>query len=182
MTEVRMIGIEPAKRSFQLRGVRADDSAAFRKQVSRGWAVAETLPHPHCAVAMEACASAQDRGREVFALGHRVRPIPPVCARPFVKRWTNAAVGAEAVCEATLRPAMRFVAAKGAEQQAHGVAFRARDLPARQRTQPTDAFRGRLAEFGIVVSRGPAHAGRLAQEAEAAGSEAPGPCAGRGCA
>ena len=63
MTEVRTIGIAPEKRSFQLHGVRADGSAAFRKQVSRGRVPAEPSSPPRCAAAMEACASAQDRGR-----------------------------------------------------------------------------------------------------------------------
>ena len=35
MTKVRTIGIDPAKRRFQLHGVRANGSAAFRKQASR---------------------------------------------------------------------------------------------------------------------------------------------------
>ena len=73
MTEVRMIGIDPEKRSFQLHGVRADGSAAFCKQVSRGRVLAELSSHPRRAAAMAACASAQDRGREVSAPGYEVR-------------------------------------------------------------------------------------------------------------
>ena len=52
MTAVRMIGIDPEKRSFQLHGVRADDSAAFRKQASRGRVLAELSSHPRCVAAM----------------------------------------------------------------------------------------------------------------------------------
>ena len=173
MTEVRMIGIDPEKRSFQLHGVRADGAAAFCKQVSRGRVLAELSSHPHRAAAMAACASAQDRGREVSAPGYEVRLVPPAYVKPFVKRRKSDAADAEAICEAASRPTMRFVALKSAERQAHGVAFHTRDLPVRPRTQATDALRGHLAEFGIVAPRGPAHAGRSARKAEAAGSEAP---------
>jgi transposase len=48
--------------------------------------------------------------------------------KPFVKRQKNDAADAEAICEATQRPTMRFVAVKGEEQQAAAVVFRARDL------------------------------------------------------
>jgi transposase len=50
---------------------------------------------------------------------------------------------------------MRFVAVKGEEQQAAAVVFRARDLLVRQRTQIINAIRGHLAEFGMVVAKGP---------------------------
>ena len=40
---------------------------------------------PHCAVAMEACASAHYWGREIGALGHSVKLIPPQYAKPYVK-------------------------------------------------------------------------------------------------
>jgi transposase len=56
---------------------------------------------------------------------------------------------------------MRFVAVKGEEQQAGAVVFRARDLFVRQRTQIINAIRGHLAEFGMVVAKGPFHVAKL---------------------
>jgi transposase len=41
---------------------------------------------------------------------------------------------------------MRFVAVKGIEQQAAGMAFRTRDLFIRQKTQTINALRGALSE------------------------------------
>ena len=84
---------------------------------------------------MEACASAHHWGRELAALGHEVRLIPPAYVKPFVKRQKNDEADAEAICEAAQRPTMRFVPVKSREQQASGVTFRARDLLVRQRTQ-----------------------------------------------
>ena len=56
---------------------------------------------------------------------------------------------------------MRFVAVKGEEQQASVVVFRARDLLVQQRTQTINALRGHLAEYGLVVSKGPSHIAKL---------------------
>jgi transposase len=52
---------------------------------------------------MEACASAHYWARELQALGHEVRLIPPQYVRPFVKTNKNDAADAEAICEAVTR-------------------------------------------------------------------------------
>lgn len=93
-------------------------------------------------VAMEACAGAHHWAREIDALGHTVRLIPPAYVKPFVKRQKNAAADAEAICEAVQRPTMRFVPIKDEAQQANGVLFRARDLLVQQRTQCINACAG----------------------------------------
>jgi transposase len=68
---------------------------------------------------------------------------------------------AEAICEASQRPTMRFVAVKSQDAQASGVVFRARDLLVRQRTQVINALRGHLAEYGFITAQGPAHVAGL---------------------
>jgi transposase len=90
-----------------------------------------------------------------------VRLIAPDYVKPFVKRQKNDAADAEELCEATQRPTMRFVTVKGEEQQATAVVFRARDLLVCQRTQIINVIRGHLAEFGMVVAKGPFHVARL---------------------
>ena len=175
MDEVSIIGIDLAKRSFQLHGARADGSVAFRKKLSRGKVLAFLAAQPRCVVAMEACASAHYWGREIVKLGHEVRLIPPIYVKPFVKRQKNDEADAEAICEAAQRPTMRFVAVKGEEQQARAMLFRTRDLLVRQRTQTINALRAHLAEFGIVAPRGKAHVGRLAAALDEAPSALPGP-------
>ena len=174
MTEVSLIGVDLAKRVFQLHGAAADGSVVFRKKLSREKLLAFLEAQPRCVVAMEACATAHDWGRTIERLGHTVRLLPPVYVKPFVKRHKNDAADAEAITEAALRPTMRFVAVKSEDQQARAMIFRTRDLLVRQRTQLINALRGHLAEYGVVAPRGPAHVGQLAAVVDDEGSQLPG--------
>lgn len=81
--------------------------------------------------------------------------------KPFVKRQKNDAVDAEAICEAAVRPSMRFVSVKSEETQGAAMVFRVRELLIRQRTQAINALRGHLGEFGQVVPEGAANATKL---------------------
>ena len=175
MEHATIIGIDLAKRSFQLHGARPDGSVAFRKKLSRDKVLGFMASQPRCVVAMEACASSHHWGREIGKLGHEVKLVPPIYVKPFVKRQKNDAADAEAICEAASRPTMRFVAVKTQEQQSQGMLFRTRDLLVRQRTQTINALRGHFAEFGVVAPQGPAHVERLAEAIEDADSPLPGP-------
>ena len=64
---------------------------------------------PSCLIGMEACAGAHFWARELIALGHDVRLMPPSYVKPYVKRGKTNAANAEAICEAVTRPSMRFV-------------------------------------------------------------------------
>ena len=162
MEEVSIIGIDLAKRSFQVHGAKADGSVAYRRKLSRGKLLSFFASQPPCSVAMEACASAHYWGREIAALGHEVRLVPPIYVKPFVKRQKNDAADAEAITEAAQRPTMHFVAVKTEAQQAQGMLFRTRDLLVRQRTQTINALRGHLAEYGVVAPQGRARIRQLA--------------------
>ncbi len=113
-------------------------------------------------VAMEACAGAHYWGREIAALGHEVRLVPPIYVKPFVKRNKHDAADAEAITEAAERPTMHFVAVKTEAQQAQAMLFHTRDLLVRQRTQTINALRGHLAEYGVVAPKGRARIWQLA--------------------
>ena len=162
MEEVGIIGIDLAKRSFQVHGANGDGSVAYRKKLSRGKLLSFLASQPGCTVAMGACASAHYWGREIAALGHEVRLVPPIYVKPFVKRCKNDAADAEAITEAAQRPTMHFVAVKTEAQQAQGMLFRTRDLLVRQRTQTINALRGHLAEYGVVAPQGRAWIVQLA--------------------
>jgi len=162
METANVIGIDLAKNTFQVHGAKADGSVAYRKKLSRARLLGFLAARPRCVVAMEACASAHYWGREITALGHEVKLVPPIYVKPFVKRHKNDAADAEAITEAAQRPTMHLVEVKTEGQQARAMLFRTRDLLVRQRTQLINALRGHLAEFGVVAPQGPARIGQLA--------------------
>ncbi len=161
MSEVSIIGMDLAKNVFQVHGAATDGSVVFRRKLRRGQVLSFFAEQPTCTVAMEACASAHHWARAIGGLGHAVKLIPPAYVKPFVKRQKSDLTDAEAIAEAAARATMRFVAVKTETQQASAMAYRARDLFVRQRTQTINALRGHLAEFGIVAPTGLAHVGRL---------------------
>ena len=77
MEGANIIGIDLAKRSFQVHGARADGPVAYRRKLSRGKLADFIASRPRCTVAMEACGSAHYWGREIQELGHEVRLVPP---------------------------------------------------------------------------------------------------------
>ena len=115
-----------------------------------------------CLVGMEACATAHHWARELIALGHEVKLMPPAYVKAYVKRNKNDAADAEAICEAVTRPSMRFVPVKDVDQQSVLMMHRARNLLVRQRTMLVNALRAHLAEFGIIAPQGLRHVERLA--------------------
>ena len=151
---VTTIGIDLAKSVFQLHGVDAQGEVVFRKKLRRS-AVLDFLRELRpCLIGLEACATAHFWAREIGALGHDVRLIPPAYVKPYVKRQKNDAADAEAICEAVTRPHMRFVPIKSTERQGVLMLHRTRDLLMRQRTMTLNAVRAHLAEFGIITAQG----------------------------
>lgn len=152
---VTTIGIDLAKSVFQLHGIDGDGQVVFRKKLRRGAVVDFLQKLPSSLIGMEACATAHYWAREITALGHDVRLIPPVYVKPYVKRQKNDAADAEAICEAVTRPTMHFVPIKSAERQGVLMLHKTRDLLMRQRTMILNAVRAHLAEFGIITAQGP---------------------------
>jgi transposase len=125
-----------------------------RRQLKRRYVLAFFQKLQPCLIGIEACASSHHWSRELQALGHTVRLMPPAYVKPYVKRQKNDATDAEAICEAVSRANMRFVATKTAEQQSCLVLHRTRHLFIRQQTSLINAIRAHLAEFGIVAPVG----------------------------
>lgn len=89
----------------------------MRKKLRRDQVLAFFSHLPPRVVAMEACGGAHFWGREIGKLGHEVRLIPHAYVKPFVKLQKNDAADAEAICEAAMRPTMRFVPVKSEDTQ-----------------------------------------------------------------
>ena len=154
MGEVSTIGLDIAKSVFQVHGVDVAGVVVIRKRVSRARVLEYFGKLSPCLVGIEACPSAHHWGRELQALGHTVRLIPPSYVKAYLKRSKNDANDAAAICEAVTRPSMRFVPIKTREQQSALMLHRTRQLLVRQRTMLSNALRGHLAELGIVSAKG----------------------------
>ena len=154
MQTITTIGLDIAKSVFQVHGIDAEGNVIIRRQLKRRYVLAFFQKLPPCLVGIEACATSHHWSRELKALGHSVRLMPPAYVKPYVKRQKNDAADAEAICEAVTRPTMRFVATKTPEQQSCLMLHRTRHLFIRQQTAVINAIRAHLAEFGIVAPIG----------------------------
>src|SRR4249919_293791 len=161
MGEVITIGLDIAKSVFQVHGVDGLGAVVIRKRVSRARMLEVFAGVPRCLIGIEACPAAHHWPRELQAIGHTVRLLPPSYVKAYLKRSKNDANDAAAICEAVTRPSMRFVAVKTKEQQAALMLHRARQLLVRQRTMLSNAIRGHLSELGIVSAKGRKGTGAL---------------------
>ena len=159
---ITTIGLDLAKHWFQIHGIDAAGKAVVRRRLRRAEVVEFFRRQGPCLVGMEACATAHHWARELIALGHEVKLMPPAYVKAYVKRNKNDAADAEAICEAVTRPSMRFVPVKDVDQQSVLMMHRARNLLVRQRTMLVNALRAHLAEFGIIAPQGLRHVERLA--------------------
>ena len=144
MGEVSTIGLDIAKSVFQIHGVDVDSAVVIRKRVSRAKVLEFFAALPCCLVGIEACPSAHHWSRQLQALGHTVRLMPPSYVKAYLKRSKNDANDAAAICEAVTRPAMRFVPTKSEQQQAGLMFHRSRQLLVRQRMLFSKEIRGLL--------------------------------------
>jgi transposase len=154
MQAITTVGLDIAKSVFQVHGIDGEGRVVIRRQLRRRYVLAFFEKLTPCLVGIEACAGAHHWSRELQALGHRVRLMPPAYVRPYVKRQKNDAADAEAICEAVTRANMRFVATKTPEQQSCLMLHRTRHLFIRQQTAVINAIRAHLAEFGMVAPVG----------------------------
>src|SRR5438445_11580185 len=154
MQAVTTIGLDIAKSVFQIHVVDAVGNVIVRRQLKRRYVLPFFQRLPPCLVGIEACASSHHWSRELKALGHTVRLMPPAYVKPYVKRQKNDAADAEAICEAVTRANMRFVETKTPEQQSCLMLHRTRHLFIRQQTAVINAIRAHLAEYGIVAAVG----------------------------
>lgn len=115
---IARIGIDIAKNVFHVHGVCPAERQLISRKLRRSQVLAFFGKLEPCLVGMEACATAHYWAREIAALGHEVRLMPPKYVKAYLKRQKNDAADAAAICEAVGRPDMRFVPVKSRDQQA----------------------------------------------------------------
>jgi transposase len=154
MSQIKRIGIDTSKSVFTLHCIDEAGRKVLQTNLRRAQMATFFKKLPPTEIALEACGSSHHWARELTALGHDARLIPPQYVKPFVKRAKNDRNDAEAICEAAGRPGMRFVPVKSADQQAQGMTLKVRDTLVGQRTQLVNALRGHAAEFGVIAAKG----------------------------
>src|SRR4026207_189521 len=100
MGEVTTIGLDLAKHVFQVHGVDAEGATVLRQQLRRAPALAFFSRLPPCLVGLEACATAHYWGRELRALGHEVRLMPPAYVTAYARRKKHDAAEADGTYDA----------------------------------------------------------------------------------
>jgi len=156
MGDVMRIGMDTSKSVFVLHGVDSAGEVVLRKQLKRGQVLDFFKKLKPTEVGLEACGGSHYWGREIAALGHKAKLLPPQHCKPYVGRNKNDAADAAGVCEAMSRPRLKdcFVPIKSADQQADAMLIGLRDRLIARRTQLSNMIRGHALEFGICVSKG----------------------------
>jgi transposase len=134
-SSVATVGLDLTKHVFFVHAVDGQGQVVLAREVRQRDLLSFFASLPACLVGVEACSSAHHWGRELMALGHDVRLMPPAYVKPYVKRQKNDAADAEAICEAVTRPSMRFVKVRSIDNQAALMHHKVREMLVRQRTQ-----------------------------------------------
>src|SRR5258708_92163 len=151
MEQITTVGIDLAKSVFSLHGVDAAGKTVLRRTVRRDRLVETVARLAPCLIGMEACSGAHEWGRRFQRHGHTVKLMAPKFVAPYRKSGKNDGNDAEAICEAVMRPSMRFVPVKSEEQQALLTLHRVRQGFVVERTAVINRLRGLLSEFGVVL-------------------------------
>lgn len=150
----RVIGIDTGKNTLHLIGLDEKGATVLRERVSRGRIVARLANVPRCLVGIEAGMATHYVARELLALGHDVRQVPPAYAKPFRQGHKNDFRDAHAVAEAVQRPSTRCVPVKTDDQLDLQALHRVRSRLIGERTAVTNQIRSFLLERGIPLRQG----------------------------
>ncbi|AIK95625.1 IS110 family transposase [Candidatus Odyssella acanthamoebae] len=151
---IKTLGIDIAKRVFQLHGVDKRGKTVLKKRIGRDQLLSFIANLPPCLIGMESCSGSNYWARQFQLYGHEVKLMSPQYVKPYVKTNKNDANDAEAICEAVARPNMRFVSIKTIEQQDIQSLHRYRQRVVQQRTALVNQIRGLLSEYGLVAPQG----------------------------
>lgn len=147
----QIIGIDLAKRVFQVHIVSTQGEKKANKMITREKLMAFIAQQPSSRIVMEACGSANYWSRQFKTFGHDVRQISPQYVSPFRMGNKNDKNDATAIVEADSRPGMRYVPGKSIEQQDIQCLHRVRQRLMKNRTALINQLRGLSLEYGIAI-------------------------------
>jgi transposase len=148
------VGVDIAKRVFQLHWVEPATGEIVALQLKRGKFLEHFANRSSCVIGMEACGGAQHWARSLQKLGHEVKLLSARMVKPFVGGNKNDAADARGIWTAMQQPGIKVVAVKSEEQQAVLALHRMRQQLVKFRTAQTNGLRGLLTEYGEVMPRG----------------------------
>ena len=153
-TVAHTIGIDTGKNTLHLIGLDDKGAIVLREKIARGRIAARFANVPRCLIGIEAGMATHYVARELIALGHDVRQVPPAYAKPFRQGHKNDFRDAHAIAEAVQRPSTRCVPVKTDDQLDLQALHRVRSRLVGQRTAVINQIRGFLLEHGIAVRQG----------------------------
>lgn len=154
MDKITTVGVDLAKNVFHAVCCDPHGKIVKKKMLRRSQVLEYFANFKACLVGMEACATAHYWAREIGALGHQVKLIPPQYVKPYVRGNKNDYNDALAIAEAVTRPEMRFVSVKTPAQQDIQALHRLRERRIADRTALCNQLRGLLAEYGLIMPTG----------------------------
>jgi transposase len=150
-TVAQTIGIDTGKSTLHLIGLDDKGAIVLREKIARGRIAARLANVPRCLIGIEAGMATHYVARELSALGHDVKQVPPAYAKPFRQGHKNDFRDAHAIAEAVQRPSTRCVPVKTDDQLDLQALHRVRSRLVGQRTAVINQIRGFLLEHGIAV-------------------------------
>ncbi len=149
MSKIKLVGIDLAKRWYQVCALEEHGKVLYNRKLSASkFAVAVQQLEPTI-VAMEACAAAHYWGRRLHRLGHEVRLVPPQHAKAFRRVHKSDEHDALSIAEAAQRPNIHFVPVKNIAQQDLQLLGRIRERLVAERTAMINQVRGLAREYGV---------------------------------
>jgi transposase len=136
-------------------GLDEQGTIVLREKLARGRIARLLANSSPCLIGIEAGMATHYVARELLALGHDVRQVPPAYAKPFRQGHKNDFRDAYAIAEAVLRPSTRCVPVKTDDQLDLQALHRVRSRLVGQRTAVINQIRSFLLERGIAVRQGP---------------------------
>ena len=149
-----VVGVDTAKRVFQLHWVDMETGKIVSKQIKRASFLEHFANRAPCLIGMEACGGAQHWARRLIEMGHQVKLMPCKAVKAFVSGNKNDVADARAIWLAAQQPGVKAVAVKTEAQQAVLALHRMRQQLVKFRTMQSNGLRGLLSEYGEVMAVG----------------------------
>lgn len=150
MENRNIIGLDLAKNVFQIHIADPRGKKIKTMRLRRNQLIPAFHTQPPSIIGIEACGGAHHWARELQKLGHEIKIMAPQHVKPYVKGNKTDARDAEAICEATARPAVPGIRIRNVNEQQIQALHRTRELWMKQRIATSNQIRGLLMEFGYI--------------------------------